>query len=344
MLRKNFSRGCGRTCNYDPETDVAVRLRRHQRWNDEGVASTVGTIMALMVFMTFLSMFTSQYVPIWMEENEASHMAVAYGQFASLKQAVDMQILAGTIQGTSPIQMFSPVTLGAEGIPMFASPTPGILTVSRADCYDNVSFSFNATSSVQDYVTRTGGLVKLEAANRYYVQQEIAYENDALMLMQPDGEYMKATPQFTVTRAGTNAAGDWTYYISYAQVDIRGDDASYIGFGTRGIKTLMKSASTTVFTNLTSQINASAPATHPYLYINHTTFYELSWNSSFNQTLTQAGLIWGVDYMIDSIQMPDDDVMNDLFLVSLRINPEIISKFSLTVSFIEVSTSELGAE
>jgi hypothetical protein len=345
MLRKGFTRESGSSRDADSEGADSFRLRRHRRWGDEGVASTVGTIMALMVFMAFLSMFTSQYIPIWMEENEASHMSEAYGQLATLKQAVDIQMLAGTIQGTSPIEMFSPVKLGSKGIPMFASPTPGILSISRADSYDNVSFSYNSgfnltTSVLQDYNTTAGGTIKLSCPNRYYVQQDIAYENDALVLMQPDGEYMKATPQFTVTRSGTNATGHWVYSISYTQVDLRADDTSYIGFGTRGVKTLLKSASTTTFTNLTG----AAPAKHPFLYINHTTFYEKGWNATFNQTLTSAGLIWGVDYFIDSIKMPDKEVLDDLYLVSVRIDPAVVSRFTLTVAYIEVSTSELGVE
>lgn len=345
MLRKGFSLESAGAFESGSGGGTAFRLRRHRRWDDEGVASTVGTIMALMVFMAFLSMFTSQYIPIWMEENEATHMSEAYGQFATLKQAIDMQVLAGTMQGTSPIEMFSPVKLGSKGIPMFAAPTPGVLTVSRTSSYDNVSFSYNAgfntsASIIQNYSTAAGGTVVLSCSNRYYVAQDIAYENDALILMQPDGQYMKATPQFIVARSGINATGHWTYSISYTQVDLRGDDADYVGFGTRGVKTLLKSTSTTVFTNLTG----AAMAEHPFLYINHTTFYEKGWNASFNETLSSAGLVWGVDYFIESIKRPDTNVMNDLYQVSVRINPAIVSKFSLTVAYIEVSTSELGVE
>ena len=77
---------------FDHEGGSKMNIRRHPNWNNEGVASTVGTIMALMVFLAFLSMFTSQYVPVWMEENEASHMNVVYSQFANLKQSVAVLI------------------------------------------------------------------------------------------------------------------------------------------------------------------------------------------------------------------------------------------------------------
>jgi hypothetical protein len=344
MLRPNFSRTYGCSYKVGSGTDKIARLKPHKRWNDEGVASTVGTIMAMMVFLAALSMFTSQYVPVWMEENEASHMAGAYGQFAALKQAVDMQVLAGTIQGTATVQMFSPLKLGAEGIPMFASPTPGYLSISRSISYDNVSFSFNTSASVVDYAARTGGAIKLFVENRYYVAQELAFENDALILKQPDGQYMKATPQLTITPSGG------MYQISYTQIDLRGDDVNFIGFGTRGVKTIMKSTSTTTFTNLTGEQSLGIPATHPFLYINHTTYYERAWNTSFNQTLSNSGLRWGLDitnpntdYTITRTLKSNPTAINDLWEVSLRIKPDLISRFSLTIANIEISTSELGA-
>ncbi len=351
MLRPNFFPVRRRINEISPGTREAVRIRPRIRWEEEGVASTVGTIMALMVFLAFLSMFTSQYVPVWMEENEASHMNEAYGQFAAMKQAVDMQILAGTIQGTSTVQMFSPIKLGAEGIPMFASPTPGYLTLSRSASYDNVSFSFNTSASIVDYNMNTGGTIKLKAENRYYIQQELAFENDAIILKQPDGQYMKAMPQLRITPTGTvTATGGIVCQLSYTQVDLRGDDANYIGFGTRGVSTLMKSTTTTTFTNLTGESAPGVPATHPYLSIVHTGYYERAWNSSLNQTLSSAGLRWGfditnanTDYTIVSTLKSPPGSIEKMWEVRVLIKTDVISSFSLTVANIEISTSELGA-
>jgi len=325
-----------------PGSRGAVSIRPHIRWEEEGVASTVGTIMALMVFLAFLSMFTSQYVPVWMEENEASHMSEAYGQFATMKQAVDMQILAGSIHGTSSVQMFSPVTLGANGIPMFASPTPGILSVSRTSSYDNVSFSYGEGTAITDFPSNTGGTIRLEVPNRYYIEQELAFENDALILKQPDGQYMKATPQLLVTPSGGY------YLISYTQLDLRGSDADYIGFGTRGVSTLMKSTTTTTFTNLT---NVSSTGASRFLTITHVSYYERAWYTSFNQTLSSAGLRWGTnisnpttDYTIDSMLKSPPGSVDKLYEVRLNIKADIVSTFTLTVAYVEISTSELGVE
>jgi len=69
------------------------RFRPRRQWDDDGVASTVGTIMALLVFLTFLSLITNQYVPVWMKDSEAGHMGEALGQLGV--QLVDLRLDLG---------------------------------------------------------------------------------------------------------------------------------------------------------------------------------------------------------------------------------------------------------
>src|SRR2546425_500812 len=107
-------------------------LIRDIRRDEEGVASTVGTIMALLVFLTFLSLIVNQYVPVWMKDSEASHMNGALGQFGGIKGAIDLQILAAQaaqISGTHyiPVTASSAVSLGVDGVPIFAASTLGTL-------------------------------------------------------------------------------------------------------------------------------------------------------------------------------------------------------------------------
>src|SRR5207244_7048693 len=92
-------------------------LIRDIRGDEEGVASTVGTIMALLVFLTFLSLIVNQYVPVWMKDSEASHMNGSLGQFGGIKGAIDLQILsaqAAQITGTHyiPVTASSAVSIG----------------------------------------------------------------------------------------------------------------------------------------------------------------------------------------------------------------------------------------
>ena len=37
--------------------------------------------MALLVFLTFMSLIVNQYVPVWMKDSEASHMGAAFASF-----------------------------------------------------------------------------------------------------------------------------------------------------------------------------------------------------------------------------------------------------------------------
>src|SRR5256885_4860483 len=73
--------------------DMRVLIRDF-RSDERAVASTVGTIMALLVFLTFLSVIVNQYVPIWMKDSEASHMNLSLGQFGGIKGDIDLQMLA----------------------------------------------------------------------------------------------------------------------------------------------------------------------------------------------------------------------------------------------------------
>ncbi len=322
------------------------RVKPRKRWNDEGVASTVGTIMALMVFLAFLSMFTNQYIPVWMEENESAHMIIAYGQFSNLKQSIDMQILVGIIHGSSPVSIYTPITLGASGVPIFAAPTAGYLGAYNSISYDNVSFSFNMNNvsvpMIYDFrspldTSTLGGTILLEAPNRYYVAQTLAYENDAIILKQADGEHMKSDPQLIVHRSGND------FDISYTQVDLRGDDSRYVGFGTRGIQTTLGAVSSMTYNTIT-KVNETNHNVN--FYINHTTRYKNAWYTSFNNTLSSAGMSWGSDfslhdYFIETINISSDP-LHPFATVSLRINPDSISRFTLTTAHIELVTSEAG--
>src|SRR3989442_3857227 len=116
--------------------DFMRLLIRDIRGDEKGVASTVGTIMALLVFLTFLSLIVNQYVPVWMKDSEASHMNGALGQFGGLKGAIDLQILAAQaakISGTHyiPVTSSSAVSLGVDGVPIFAASTLGTLSRTR---------------------------------------------------------------------------------------------------------------------------------------------------------------------------------------------------------------------
>src|SRR6058998_3409060 len=109
--------------------DMRVLIRDF-RSDERAVASTIGTVMALLVFLTFLSVIVNQYVPIWMTDSEASHMNTVLGQFGGFKGEVDIQMLAAQAAqdaGTFsiPVTTSTAVSLGVDGVPIFSAGTPG---------------------------------------------------------------------------------------------------------------------------------------------------------------------------------------------------------------------------
>src|SRR5881296_4369989 len=92
---------------------VSMKRLRYIREDESGVASTVWTIMAPLVFLTFISLIVNQYVPVWMKDSEASHLGNAFGQFGAFKGSVDLQMLAAQMAANAgvdyvPISSFTP--------------------------------------------------------------------------------------------------------------------------------------------------------------------------------------------------------------------------------------------
>src|SRR5207249_10692039 len=170
--------------------DFMRLLIRDFRGDEEGVASTVGTIMALLVFLTFLSLIVNQYVPVWMKDSEACHMNGALGQFGGVKGAIDLQILAAEAARTSgthyiPVTASSAVNLGLDGVPIFSAPTIGALQAIPDAGSFSIQFSYIPNKVVPLQVATvnetSSGAIQLNVCNRYYIQQTIAYENGAVI-------------------------------------------------------------------------------------------------------------------------------------------------------------------
>src|SRR5438445_46768 len=86
-------------------------LIRDFRSDERAVASTVGTIMALLVFLTFLSVIVNQYVPIWMKDSEASHMNLSLGQFVRVHPTFSVLVANNSLDIS-----FALVSLYGKGI------------------------------------------------------------------------------------------------------------------------------------------------------------------------------------------------------------------------------------
>jgi len=126
----------------------------------EGVASTVGTLMALLVFLTLITMFTNTYIPIWMKENEKSHMDEVLTQFSDMKSKVDILIVNAQVTQRPTIDMYQPIAMGSDAIPIFASATAGYMSLKPAGTYDtgvNITFNYEYLTTVRSVSEEGGG-------------------------------------------------------------------------------------------------------------------------------------------------------------------------------------------
>jgi hypothetical protein len=205
---------------------------RCMRRDEEGVASVIGTIMALLIFMTFMTMFVNTYIPIWMKENERLHMNEVQDQMGEVKGKIDNLIVNAQVTGTSMVNTYEPITMGADGIPLFASATAGaVILKPTGTSTTGIHVMFNNTANgITNKVDQTGG-GKLEfyAPNRYYVGQWLAYENGALIVKQDVGETMKAPPSLEITKSGGN------FNIVFTQIDVYGTNSTMAGTGVAGV-------------------------------------------------------------------------------------------------------------
>ena len=244
--------------------------------DEEGVASTVGTIMALLVFLTFLTLFTNTYVPIWMIDNERAHMNQAMDQFGGVKGKVDDLVVMAEVTGRTDLNMYGPVTLGANGIPVFASPTAGELIyspygVGNSTARLNFTYSLNGRSLALNDLS--GGMLQLYAPNRYYVQQWVAYENGAIIVKQLDGQIIRGLPSLDIVKTSANSPLN----VSWTQIALIGTNSTLAGTSTAGINIDMIYLDSQVYNNG----NKEMPVT-----ITFKTLYRQAW---FNYLTTYLG-------------------------------------------------------
>ena len=256
------------------------------------MASTVGTIMALLVFLTFLSLITNQYVPVWMKDSESGHMGEALGQMGNFKSYIDIQILTAqqavwAQQHYIPVTTFSTVKLGVDGVPIFSSPTVGQLVVDQTQAPWTVWFRYSISGNntmVPEATCSCGGNVVLTVFNRYYPMQSIAYENGALIRSQADGQVVKAPPSFQVSVPP--AAQNATVAIDYVLIQLFGS-GGVSGVGAEGLLGRAIGVDLQSYTNINTAI-----------WVNSSTQHGAAWYYFFNNTLAGAYSAYykGTDY------------------------------------------------
>lgn len=258
----------------------------------QGVASTIGTLMALLVFLAFMSLIVNSYVPAWMLDNERSHMNETVDQFGELKGKVDSMISQQLVTGDTSINMYAPMTLGSSGVPIFATPTAGLLTYSPEGVGSsslNVRFNYTASGTSSSFTVPVniegGGMVEFYAPNRYYVQQWLAYENGAIILRQEDGQSIRAYPNLDISKNND------TLNIAFTQIDLIGSRQSMTGSDTVGFSIDLIYIDSHEYT-----INTGEKT----FCLRFNTTYGDAWYKYFDQLCHTKGLTNNTDYVLTS--------------------------------------------
>jgi len=247
--------------------------------SEEGVATTVGTIMALLIFLSIFSLITQQYVPVWMEDNEAYHMDEVKSQFAQMKGNIDSLIL----NNNKGYPTYTSIKLGSEGIPMFSEETMGIISQESywGESLPGMELSF--THDGNSYSFSASGNISIEVLNRYFEQQTLIYEYGAIILEQGDDSIIRASPPISINEVNNE------YTIQISIIDIIGENSRHGGAGTVGVTAQLLSRSSSTFSSGVNDFSFSIKTAYPQAwrswFINETDLNSTSIDDSSNNQL-----------------------------------------------------------
>lgn len=189
--------------------------------------SVVGTLLALLVFFAMFGIFISQYLPLWMTDNESAFTSAAQTSMATLKSNIDLQM---ALKG--PPVYSTPFTLTSAGVPLLATPTSGTLNFipTQTGVFANVSMSVGPGASAPLYRNYSLGTLAMTLPNRYYSPQVFEFEDDAVIQSQSDTSQIVAFPPLL----SINSTGDQVG-VSLALVQLLGNATQTVGAGTQEV-------------------------------------------------------------------------------------------------------------
>ena len=306
-----------------PSHNARRRYRRARRrlHNRRGVVAVIGTLLALLVFFTLFGVFVTQYLPLWMTENESSFSSQADLAFANFKSTVDSQYQLGGPQTTGV-----PFTLSSGNVPLLAQPTEGILEFLPSGCangfiippasgtpgqpatptsclFVNISLSQGPGGS-GPFSQRIGtGVLQMVLPNRYYTPETYFYEDDAVIVSQPGGyQVMDVNPPLNITHT---AAGNTT--VSTSLLQLYGNTSSIVGLGSQDLYSHFRYSQ---MVTSSGAINPLSSNNTPYPFtftFEIGTQYPCAWSAFLQQTMATSGLAstdWSLTYLPAGVPTP----------------------------------------
>ncbi len=216
--------------------------RRRFRGERRGVVAVVGTLLALLVFFALFGIFLTQYVPLWMDENENQLSDQAVSALATLKSGVDEQYTLPNIPSYSV-----PFTMSSNSVPLLAQPTiatlsyvagcPGGFTTAGAPTntgacdFERLTYT-NTTATKSHPYNQTFATNYLEddLPNRYDTAVTYFFESDGLFGSQLSGrQWLVAPPPINLTKTNGNLTFESSLLV------LLGNASSYSSQGTKDV-------------------------------------------------------------------------------------------------------------
>jgi hypothetical protein len=287
-----------------PNAGRRYRRARRLRESRRGVVAVVGTLLALLVFFALFGIFLTQYVPLWMTDNESQFTSQAATSFLQFKSNIDQQYTLD-----APPSYGTPFAVSSQGVPLLAQPTQGTLVFLPTTCpsgfyavgtsgatihnygqpvnpaycvFQNVTLSAGPGGSAPYYQKVPSGVVEMQLPNRYFNPQTFYFEDDGVIQSQGGvAQVMAFQPPFNVT----TVAGNTSFTTSFLQ--LYGNASSVIGQGSQQVFSHLRYSQT-----LTSNGKVGQPFTVTYEI---GTQYPCAWQRFFMAQMNVSGVPYALN-------------------------------------------------
>ncbi|MEM0115839.1 MAG: hypothetical protein QXG55_01765 [Thermoplasmata archaeon] len=268
-------------------------------YKERGVASVIGTLFALLLGVTILSAFMTQYVPVYMKTNEYERDNTVLSQISQMKTIIDLYVATGQVN----FSFTAPITLGASGIPVFAPSSPSTLMINTSGL---PIFSLNFTSGNQNMYFNSSGYFYVKTINSYYPQEKIIFINGAIVRenINQNSSAIFVGPSFSISHQGNQVILNFYLYT------IIGPYYSYTGIDTQNLQFNVLSITKNTFnTNVAYlKINSYYSSILLSWYQNKSSIYGYS-NSSINgnnilfEKINMVNIVQAYIFVQDTSQM-----------------------------------------
>jgi hypothetical protein len=231
------------------------------------VAAVVGTLLALLVFLAIFGIFLSDYLPLWMQDNEESFSATVANQFGNIQDTMGKLYL----NSKTGFAVANPVTMQSDSVPVFSQPTQGVLSfLENKQLYTNLTFHLQGSGQWFSQNVTPAGELTMSLPNRYYVPITFSLQDGAVIQAQPGAaqQIMLFSPSVLANSSGQQSSLYITLYAAYGN----STQESYI-------------QTDNVYTSLIGSQQYPGRA-GTAVYDNFTTEYSCAWSKYWNSTFS----------------------------------------------------------